>query len=367
MASNSFGTLLRMTTWGESHGKAVGVVIDGCPAGISLASSDIQVALNKRSPGKSPYTSSRKEEDQAEILSGVFEGQTTGTPISILIPNRDVTNQSYESCKRMLRPGHATFTYEEKYGIVDYRGGGRASARETACRVAAGAIANKILQKSGIQLIAYVQQIGSIQANLTKGSMEDLKKAVENDLLFCPDTHASHRMEDLLRQVKEEGDSLGGIVACIIQPVQSGLGDPVYNKLEAMLASAMMSIPGSKGFEIGSGFQAVSMRGSEHNDLFILEGMIQTQTNHAGGVLGGISSGMPIVVRVAFKPTSSIGKQQSTITRSGEKTTFQVENPSRHDPCIAIRAVPVVEAMAALVLADAILMHRSATYCWTVP
>lgn len=332
MASNSFGTIFKITTWGESHGKALGVVIDGCPAGLEIDEKQIQEALARRAPGSNPYVSPRKETDRAEILSGVFEGKTTGAPMSILIPNRDADPSKYEPIKDLLRPGHANFTYLEKYGIFDYRGGGRASGRETVCRVAAGAVAKKFLQHSGIQVSARLLQIGH---------------AVNPE-----------EMRALIEKAKEEGESYGGIVEFSVTSVPAGLGDPVYEKLEANLAHALMGLPATKGFEMGSGFQAAEMKGSEHNDLFIGPGV--TKTNHAGGTLGGISTGMEIVGRVAFKPTSSIQKEQETMTLSGEKATFKLPEGSRHDPCVAIRAVPVVEAMVALVLADAVLLNRSA-------
>lgn len=335
MASNSFGKMFKITTWGESHGKAIGVVIDGCPAGLELNEEELHAALFARAPGNSPYTSPRKEKDKAEILSGIFEGKTTGTPISILIPNHDADSSKYEPIKETLRPGHANFTYLQKYGIFDWRGGGRASARETACRVAAGFIAKKLLDVFGIKLTAYLKQIGGIDALDEKA---------------C---------QALLDQVIAEGDSLGGVVEFTALQVPVGLGSPIYGKLEAELALAMLSLPASKGFEIGSGFEAASMKGSLHNDLFVNDqNSVKTSKNDAGGILGGISTGMPIIGRVAFKPPSSIMKPQESLTLQGERTTLQLPQGSRHDPCLAIRAVPVVEAMAALVLADAMLLMR---------
>lgn len=359
MASNSFGNIFKMTTWGESHGKAVGVVIDGCPAGLEISESEINDALAFRAPGRNPYTSPRTEADKGEILSGVFEGKTTGAPISIIIPNKNADSSKYEPIKDLLRPGHANYTYLEKYGIFDYRGGGRSSARETACRVAAGAIAKKILRHYKIQLVAYIKQIGSIQALIETNDIEHLRIETYQNPLFCPDAQATTAMIALIEKAKEEGDSIGGVVEFIAHSLPAGLGDPLYEKLEANLGHAMMSLPASKGFEIGSGFQSVIMPGSEHNDLFTHHtGQVQTQTNHSGGILGGISNGMPIIGRVAFKPTSSITKEQKTLTISGEKTLFNLPVGSRHDPCVAIRAVPIVEAMAALVLVDAILLNR---------
>lgn len=355
MASNSFGKIFKITTWGESHGKAIGVVIDGCPAGLKLETSEINAALARRMPGKSSFTSPRKELDQAEILSGVFEGQTTGTPISILIPNVDADSSHYETVKDLLKPGHANFTYLEKYGIFDYRGGGRASARETAARVAAGAIAEKILAFYGIHLIAYIKQIGNIVAAIEIS--DQLHELADGSPIFCPDKNAATAMQALLEKAKEEGDSVGGLVEFIAFAVPVGLGDPVYEKLEAVLAYAMMGLPAAKGFEMGSGFQSVSMFGSEHNDAFKTD--FKTETNWSGGVLGGISTGMPLIGRVAFKPASSILKPQETVTKEGEPAIFQLPVGSRHDPCVAIRAVPVVKAMLALTLVDALLSNRN--------
>ncbi|MES2345091.1 MAG: chorismate synthase [Chlamydiota bacterium] len=359
--SNSFGTIFRITTWGESHGKAIGVVIDGCPAGLSIHQDEINAALELRAPGRNPYTSPRGEKDVAEILSGIFEGKTTGTPICIIIPNKDADSSKYEPIKNLLRPGHANYTYLKKYGIFDYRGGGRSSARETACRVAAGCIAKKLLSHYGIKLTAYIKQIGAVEAKVAQHDFERLHTLTYQSPIFCPDEHAAHQMTALIEQVKTEGDSLGGVIEFIATELPAGLGDPVYGKLEANLASAMMSLPAAKGFELGSGFGAVTMPGSEHNDLFIEKnGKIQTETNYAGGTLGGITTGMPLIGRVAFKPTSSIMKPQETLNLSKEEVPFQLPASSRHDPCVAIRAVPIVEAMLALVLVDALLINRCA-------
>ena len=324
--ANSFGTIFKITTWGESHGPAVGVVIDGCPAGLLLSEEDLRPALRARSPGRQPHTSPRHEPDEPKILSGVFEGRTTGAPICIMITNTDANSASYEPLKELLRPGHAQYTYLQKYGIVDYRGGGRSSARETVCRVAAGAVARKLLQSIGAAITARL----------------------------------SAPTEEALCEAERDGDSIGGIVEFYVEGLPAGLGDPVYGKIEAHLASALMGIPGSKGFEIGSGFKSAAMRGSEHNDRFINDrGTIRTATNHAGGVLGGITTGMPLFGRVAFKPASGIAKPQETVTIGGVPATLTMAG-SRHDPCIAIRAVPVVEAMVALVLVDAWLLNRCA-------
>ena len=361
MASNSFGTIFKITTWGESHGKAIGVVIDGCPSGLEITASDINNELSMRMPGKSPYTSPRAEMDNAEILSGVFEGKTTGAPISIIIYNRDADSSKYEPIKDLLRPGHANFTYLEKYGIFDYRGGGRASARETACRVAAGAVAKKLLSIYNIKALAYIKEIGGIRGPEPDFSdIDTLKLQTRQNPIFCPDTSSSEKMMVKITETVNEHDSLGGIVEFIATDLPCGLGDPVYEKLEAHLAKAMLSIPASRGFEIGSGFSSSSMKGSEHNDEFTLDEKknIITSSNHAGGTLGGISTGMPLVCRVAFKPTSSIGKALSTLSTTKEPKSFTLPEGSRHDPCVTIRAVPVVEAMGALVLIDAILLNR---------
>jgi chorismate synthase len=361
MASNSLGHLLRMTSWGESHGKAIGVVIDGCPAGVPLSEEDINDELSLRAPGRNIYTTPRQEKDHAEIYSGIFEGKTTGTPISIVIMNQNADATKYEPIKHVLRPGHANFTYLTKYGVYDYRGGGRASARETACRVAAGAIAKKILHFFSIRTCAYLTSVGGIHATITEQDLEKLKHTAYMSPIFCPDPIAAESMMQKISATKESGDSLGGVVQFIATGLPIGLGDPIYEKLEANLAKAMLSLPATKGFEMGEGFHASQMLGSKHNDLFVgTEHTIQTQTNHAGGTLGGISTGMPLSGRVAFKPTSSIQKPQHTVDITGKPTTFQLPPGSRHDPCVAIRAVPVVEAMCAFVLADALLINRCA-------
>lgn len=362
MGSNTFGKVFQITTFGESHGPAIGVVIDGCPAGLSLSLTDIEKELFFRRPGNNSFTSPRKEEDKPEILSGVFEGKTTGAPIAILIKNKDADSSSYESTKDLYRPGHANFTYLEKYGIFDYKGGGRASARETAARVAAGAVAKKLLSHFGVECVAFLQALGGITINTESFSdMPSLRKKTYEDPIFCPDKEASFLMQEKLKKIKEENDSLGGIVACIAH-VPAGLGDPVYAKLEAELAYAMLSIPACKGFEIGSGFASSSMKGSMHNDPFTLDekGNVITATNFSGGTLGGISTGSPIYFKVAFKPTSSIKRPQETISISKEKKTLIQAEKSRHDPCVAIRAVPVVEAMAAITICDAYLKNRLA-------
>lgn len=362
MASNQFGQLFKITTWGESHGKAIGVVIDGCPAGLKISAEEIDKELSLRAPGKRTHTSPRKEADQVEIFSGVFEGVTTGAPISLILFNRDAKSDQYESIKEVYRPGHANFTYLEKYGIFDYRGGGRASARETACRVAAGAVAKKLLKHFGIEVVAYLKAVGEaeVQGPYFSNSTDLIEARSKSDI-FCPEPSADSAMRFILSATEKAGDSLGGVVEFIAFNLPVGLGDPVYEKLEANLARAMMGLPATKGFEIGSGFAASKMVGSVHNDPFEKDpsGPKMT-TNNAGGTLGGISTGMPLVARVAFKPTSSIKIPQKTVNLKGEEVEFMIPEGGRHDPCVAIRAVPVVEAMAALVLADAVLMNRSA-------
>ena len=356
MASNSFGQIFKITTWGESHGKAIGVVIDGCPAGLEISTDDINLALAGRAPGKNFYTSPRSETDLAEIYSGVFEGITTGAPISIIIYNKDADSSKYEPIKDLLRPGHANFTYHKKYGVFDYRGGGRASARETACRVAAGAVAQKILEQEKIEIYAYIKSIGHIVSSVSYLNQDMNVEKIFKSPVFSP--VAAEKMMQVITDIKKEGDSFGGVIEFVIKNIPAGLGDPVYEKIEANLAKAMMSIPATKGIEIGEGFMAAQMRGSTHNDLFSNTDKKPTLTNHAGGILGGITTGMPVVGRVAFKPTSSINKSQKTISYQGEQANFDLPAGSRHDPCVAIRAVPVVSAMCQLVIADALLLNR---------
>ncbi|MDJ0652341.1 MAG: chorismate synthase [Simkaniaceae bacterium] len=355
MASNSFGTLFRITTWGESHGKGIGVVIDGCPAGLPMSEDEINQELSRRAGGKSPYTTPRKEKDRAEIFSGVFNGKTTGTPISIIIFNHDTDASKYEPIKNLMRPGHANFTYLEKYGIFDYQGGGRSSARETACRVAAGSVAKKLLAHFDITCTAYIHSIGPITIERVDFS------TLQNSTLSCPDEKAEQAMIKVLEKAKAEKDSLGGIIEGTVTNLPSGLGDPVYEKLEANLAKGMLSLPGTKGFEIGKGFHAARLKGSEHNDGFTKDACGKTvpASNHAGGTLGGISTGLPLTFRIAFKPTPSIEKPQQTVNASGKAQIFQLPTGSRHDPCITIRAVPIIEAMTALTLADSLLISQS--------
>lgn len=361
MASNTLGSIFKMTTFGESHGKAMGVVIDGCPAQLPLRIEEIQAALDQRAPGKRPYTSPRRETDKAEILSGVFQGITTGAPIAILIPNHDVDSTTYEGLKNIYRPGHAGYTFEEKFGVFDYRGGGRASARETVCRVAAGAVAAKFLKETGICCVSYLVQIGSVKASIELSDINLLVESIQRSTLFCPDRNIEPLMHALLEKVKHEGDSIGGVVEFQVTGLSPGLGDPVYDKMSSKLALALMSIPAAKGFEIGEGFRAAEMQGSQHNDLFVnKQGKMETNTNHAGGLLGGMTTGMPLVGRVAFKPASSIRIPQTTLDKSHNEVEFSCPIEARHDICVAIRAVPVVQAMVALTLADAVLMNRCA-------
>lgn len=362
MPSNSFGQLFRITTFGESHGPLVGVVIDGCPAGICLSEEDINAELKYRRPGANSFVSPRKEEDRAEICSGLFEGKTTGAPISIIIRNQDAKSDSYAPVKDLYRPGHANFTYLHKYGIFDFRGGGRASARETAARVAAGAVAKKILRMQGIDCLAFLSSIQEI--SLDRSDIYDIKalrEKVYSSPIFCPDEQKSKKMEERILEIQQMGDSVGGIISCVAK-IPIGLGEPIYLKLEAMLAFAMLSIPACKGFEIGDGFTAAIKLGSENNDLFILDDSSNPclASNQAGGVLGGVSNGENLFFKVAFKPTSSIKKPQKTISVDKEEKEFKLPEGSRHDPCVAIRAVSVVEAMASIVLVDALMMSKLA-------
>lgn len=357
MSGSSFGGLFRITTWGESHGPALGVVIDGCPAGLKMTEKEIQKELDRRKPGQSDITTPRKEEDRIEVLSGVFEGKTTGTPISLMIRNKDQQSRDYGKLVETYRPSHADFTYDAKYGIRDHRGGGRASARETAGRVAAGAVAKKILKTGAkVEIYAYVKQVREIKAKINPETVT--LSLIESNPVRCPDQSTAKKMIKLIEKMKKAGDSVGGIIECVIKNVPAGLGSPVFEKLEARLAQAMMSLPATKGFEIGSGFEATLMTGSQHNDPLLKNGRkVVTKSNHAGGVVGGISNGMDIVFRVAFKPTATIFKKQKTVTKAGKETELQMSG--RHDPCVLPRAVPIVEAMAALVLADEWLIQKT--------
>ncbi|GFO96910.1 chorismate synthase [groundwater metagenome] len=350
MSGNTFGTLFRITTWGESHGCAVGVVIDGCPAGLQLDEADIQKELNRRRPGQSDITTPRKEEDSAEILSGLFSGKTTGAPVSILVRNKDVDSSKYEALRNTPRPGHADLTYELKYGLRDWRGGGRSSARETVGRVAAGAVAKKILSIHCVEVLGHVVELGGIRAKTA--SIEEVRENTEKNPVRCADLDVAVDMEAMIHAARSEGDSVGGMVEIIGIGVPAGVGEPVFDKLSAELAKALMSIGAVKGVEIGAGFRSPSMKGSQMNDPFeISEGKIRTLTNNAGGILGGISNAEPIVCRIAVKPTPSISQEQRTVDMSKMKET-KIKIQGRHDPSIPPRIVPVAEAMMALVLVD---------------
>lgn len=352
--SSTLGKVFKLTTWGESHGPAIGVVLDGCPSGLPLSSEDVQKELDRRRPGQSAITTPRQEADRVEILSGIFEGYTTGTPISMLVWNVDAKSAKYEAIKDLYRPGHADFTYQAKYGRRDYRGGGRASARETIGRVAAGAVARKLLGSFGIEIIGYTWQVGDVVAQSVDYD------EIERNAVRCPDRQAATQMIEAITRVREEGDSLGGVVEVLARGVPPGLGEPVFDKLDADIAKAMVSLGAVKGVEIGAGFAVTRMRGSQSNDEFTSEnGQIRPATNRAGGILGGISTGAVIVVRLAVKPTPSIGKEQRTVDTAGREAAIWVEG--RHDPCICPRIVPVAEAMLALVLADHLLRQRTAT------
>src|SRR5256714_3281023 len=355
---NTFGQLFRIMTWGESHGGGVGVVIDGCPPRIQLSEEDIQRELDRRRPGQSAITTTRDEADRCQILSGVFGGQTLGTPISIMVMNKDARPEAYAETKSTYRPSHADFTYEAKYGIRNWQGGGRASARETIGRVSAGAVARKVLANlfPRFELMAYVIHVYDVTAEIEPGSVT--LDQIEANAIRCPDSAAAEKMIAAIEKARADGDSLGGTIACVARGIPAGLGDPVFDKLEADLAKAMLSLPASKGFEIGSGFAGTRMRGSEHNDAFEMrDGKMRTTTNHSGGVQGGISNGENIFFRVAFKPTSTIAREQRTVTAAGEETTLAARG--RHDPCVLPRAVPIVEGMAALVLCDHALRQRA--------
>jgi chorismate synthase len=353
---NSFGRIFRISTFGESHGLGLGVVIEGCPAGLPIDEDFIREEMQRRKPGQSKITTQRKEEDEFQILSGVFEGKSTGTPIGLVIMNTDQKSKDYSHIADKFRPSHADFTYFEKYGIRDYRGGGRSSARETAARVAAGAIAKLFLKHYGITIQAFVSQVGDLK--LVKPYHElDLGKTEEN-IVRCPDPATADRMIELIDEVRKDRDTIGGIVSCVVKGTPVGLGEPVFDRLHADLGKAMLSINAVKGFEYGSGFEGVKMRGSEHNDAFYQEGIrVRTRTNHSGGIQGGISNGEDIYFNVAFKPVATIMQDQESISESGESVV--VSGKGRHDPCVVPRAVPIVEAMAALVLADHLLISRT--------
>lgn len=351
MAGNSFGNLFRLTTFGESHGEAIGGIIDGCPAGLEVDPEQIQAEMDRRKPGQSAIVTQRKESDTVKFLSGIFEGRTTGTPIGFVIENADQKSKDYSHIKDVYRPSHADYTYDQKYGNRDYRGGGRSSARETACRVVAGAIAKQLLQD--IKITAYTSAVGEIKLQKEFQELDLLE--IEKNPVRCPDPETASKMEDFIKEIRSQGDTVGGVVECVISNVPAGLGEPVFDKLHAKLGAAMLSINAVKGFEYGSGFAGAAMKGSEHNDLFNPDG--STKTNHSGGVQGGISNGMNIVFRVAFKPVATLIQKQQTINKAGEEVEMQ--GKGRHDPCVVPRAIPIVEAMAALVLADYYLLNKT--------
>lgn len=353
MAGSTFGNLVRLSTFGESHGKAVGGILEGIPAGFSIDFEEIQKELDRRRPGQSAIVTQRKESDRVQFLSGIFEGKTLGTPIGFLVENEDQKSADYNELEKAFRPSHADFTYQQKYGIRDHRGGGRSSARETVSRVVGGAIAKQILAQQEIRIDAFVDQIGSLQwlGEWNSG----LKEVSESTVVRVPSLELAEQMEALIREVRKDGDTIGGSIRCVIEGVPAGLGEPVFDKLHAELGKAMLSINAVKGFEIGSGFSSVAMRGSEHNDLFTTDG--KTKTNHSGGIQGGISNGMPIDFRVAFKPVATIMRPQDTINESFE--TVSLIAKGRHDPCVVPRAVPIVESMAALVILDYLFIQKA--------
>ncbi|MDO5146407.1 MAG: chorismate synthase [Eubacteriales bacterium] len=354
MAGSGFGTIFRITTWGETHGRGVGVVVDGCPAGLELCEEDIQCYLNRRKPGQSRFTTKRKEEDAVEILSGVFEGKTTGTPISLVVFNKDQRSKDYSALANVYRPGHADYTFDKKYGFRDYRGGGRSSGRETTARVAAGAIAAKVLRSLGIEVFAYTEAIGPYSIDLSAWTPE----VREENPLYMPDAAAAKQAEAYLEEKMKQQDSCGGVVGCRISGMPAGVGEPVFDKLDARLAQAVFSIGAVKGFEIGDGFAAAALTGSVNNDAFCLkDGRVEKRTNHAGGILGGMSDGSVIYFRAAFKPTPSISSPQTTVTRDGKEKEIVIHG--RHDPVIVPRAVVVVESMAALTVLDSLLMNMT--------
>ena len=354
MAGSTIGTIFRVTTWGETHGKGVGVVVDGCPAGLALCEEDIQQYLNRRKPGQSKYTTKRQEGDEVEILSGVFEGKTSGTPISMVVFNKDQKSRDYSNIKDIYRPGHADYTFEAKYGFRDYRGGGRSSGRETIARVAAGAIAAKILKEMGIEIYAYAKSIGPIQVDPSRFSKEER----DRNKLYMPDAIAAKEAESYLDSCIENQDSSGGVVECLISGMPAGIGDPVFDKLSALLGQGILSIGAVKGFEIGDGFAVASSLGSINNDPFYKEeDHVVKKTNHAGGILGGMSDGADILFRAAFKPTPSIARPQHTVDRDGEEREIVIHG--RHDPIIVPRAVVVVETMAASIVLDRLLVNMS--------
>ncbi|MDO4880591.1 MAG: chorismate synthase [Capnocytophaga sp.] len=352
MAGNVFGNLFRVMTFGESHGEAIGGIVDGCPAGLTLDLVKIQAELDKRKPGQSSIVTQRKETDQVRLLSGLWEGKTTGAPIGFVIENTNQHSKDYEHIKNIYRPNHADFTYDKKYGHRDYRGGGRSSARETACRVVAGAIAKQVL--SDVKITAYVSAVGNLSLSTTNYKELDFSE-IEKNPVRCPDAILAKQMEEYIKQIRKEGDTIGGMITCVIENVPVGLGEPVFDKLHAELGKAMLSINAVKGFEYGDGFASVQKKGSEYNDIFTTSG--RTKTNHSGGVQGGISNGMDIYFRVAFKPVATIMQSQKSIDREGNEV--EIIGKGRHDPCVVPRAVPIVEAMAAITLADYFLINNA--------
>jgi chorismate synthase len=361
--SSQFGQAFRISTFGESHGGAVGVIVDGCPPRIELSDADIQRDLDRRRPGQSEIVTPRDEADAGKILSGVFEGKTIGTPIAVVVYNKDARPDAYREMETAFRPSHADYTYEAKYGIRNWQGGGRASARETIGRVAAAAIAKKVLASlaPSFEIIAYVKSIHDLEASVDPATVTFGQ--VESNIVRCPDAPMAERMIELIKQVRSEGDSVGGVIECVVRGCPPGWGEPVFDKLEADLAKGMLSLPATKGFEIGSGFAGTRLRGSEHNDAFEMRaGQVRTRTNRSGGIQGGISNGEPIFFRVGFKPTATIFREQETVNTTGQNTTLKARG--RHDPCVLPRAVPMVEAMTALTLCDHALRHRA--QCGTV-
>ena len=356
MAGSQFGKSFHISTYGESHGPGIGVVIDGCPAGLVVDLDLIHTDLQRRRPGQSKIVTQRKEDEEFEILSGVFEGKTTGTPISLLIRNKDQRSKDYSHIAEKFRPSHADYTYSQKYGIRDYQGGGRSSARETAARVAAGAFAKMILHKIGVDILAFVSQVGHIKIN---AQFKANREVIESNIVRCPDPVIAEEMINYISEIKKQGDTIGGAISCQLHGVPAGLGEPVFDKLHADLAKAMLSINAVKGFEYGSGFHSASMKGSEHNDAFYKDkdGIIKTKTNYSGGIQGGISNGMNIYFNVAFKPVATIISDQESVDESGSSVI--IKGKGRHDPCVVPRAVPIVEAMAALVLADHYLRNKT--------
>jgi len=350
MAGNSFGTIFKLTTFGESHGEAIGGIIEGCPAGIELDINAVEIEMQRRKPGQSSIVTQRKEQDAVRFLSGIFEGKTTGTPIGFVIENTDQKSKDYSHIKDTYRPSHADYTYDKKYGIRDYRGGGRSSARETACRVAAGAIAKQLIKD--IKITAYVSAVGNLQLEKSYADLDFSE--IEKNPVRTADAEMALQMKAYIEEIRKHGDTVGGIITCVIQNVPVGLGEPVFDKLHAVLGKAMLSINAVKGFELGSGFKGTHLKGSEHNDIFNEDG--STQTNYSGGVQGGISNGEDIYFNVAFKPVATIMQKQQTINPEGKKV--EVQGKGRHDPCVVPRAVPIVEAMAALVLADFWLLNK---------